>query len=512
MRPVKLDLYNEYVKRVGAMAKGPDEFRVLFRILLACDATHDFLGSRNKENSAFKDKCKKAIKTQLEDDLKNYKTTFAKLKPVLKNKTSRKISYDNWFNSDDATKSIVDAIMNYLNFENILASTYTKGDCSTDKSITRTLDVMARLLDDRTSSFKVTPRFFVDMSTATSNLLPILSSVLNYKINKQYNCPSPSINVKLVNDIASKYDPANVETIFTVFKNNDLLIDTYEKTSFEISLFGEVIIVCELDPYLNSYGIRKIKLNVFKFFNISSPVPFGENNDKNTVIQNNSVRGLIENIKPLTDYKEIYKIMISKTLGDFLQIMTFKNDNIIILGKVRDTTPVFITGDHICNCIASLFSRYVIGETLNTLNPVVDSLGVYVQRGSEKVLSEIPSTLVDVNRREFERRDAAETLADFAKRTRTTEFGKKDSVSNLSNKTLKERLKSVGIKITKTVQGKRKELSRIQLESLARKFKKLQMKAKNKGIKLKTKKGNYKSEVTLVKEIEKIKTKSRFGS
>ena len=525
--PINLDLYKEYKKRTGNDAVGPYAFYAMFRILLACDAAHDFLGSRNKQDTDFKNKCTKAIKDELEKDLvylygdiRTKNTTYKAIEETL-DKLGAPSSSEDWFKSDSNAQAVSKSIMRYFGFGSIKISDYTKGDCSGDYSIVRILDIMNDLRNDSirgAQNFK----FHVDMSTATSNLIPILSAVL--KNNKNIDCGLHQRMV-LTNDIASKYDPANVETIYSVFKANNMLKDEIEEKEYIIKIGENEVIRCKLTTR-GSVSKKIIKLNVTKFFSNENS-NFGIDNDVGTngVVKNNSVRGLIEKIKTISDSRKIYETMISKTFGDFLQVMSFLDSN-------SDYLNVFITGDHICHCIASLFSRYVIGETLNTPNPVEDSLGIYVIKGVEALEVDAAPSLIKMSRANIEntftnfdmlaaaakaRRDEArrdEAPSGSSKRQRGNNFGKKDSISNLSIKTLKERLKSVGIKVTKTIQGKRKELSRIQLEALARKFKNLQIKARSKAIKLKTKKGNYKSEVTLVKELEKIKTKNktRFGS
>ena len=89
-------------------------------------------------------------------------------------------------------------------------------------------------------------------------------------------------------------------------------------------------------------------------------------------------------------------------------------------------------------------------------------------------------------------------------------FGKKQ-ISNklklMSTSELKTKLKSVGIRVTKDIKGKRKELTRKELESKASFFKKLQLKAKTVGVKLmyinKNKIYVYKAKTRLENEINR---------
>ena len=88
-------------------------------------------------------------------------------------------------------------------------------------------------------------------------------------------------------------------------------------------------------------------------------------------------------------------------------------------------------------------------------------------------------------------------------------FGKKrGNIAKLTTKHLKEKLKLVGIKITKMIKGKRKPLTRKELENKAMSFRKIQLKAKSLGIRLKYKSKNgykYKTSKRLKKEIKKSK-------
>ena len=82
----------------------------------------------------------------------------------------------------------------------------------------------------------------------------------------------------------------------------------------------------------------------------------------------------------------------------------------------------------------------------------------------------------------------------------------------MSDLDIKNKLKSVGIKITKTIRGKRKYLSRKELENKAILFNKLQNTAKRMKIKIMYKKNGiykYKTYKRLQKEIKKMKMKMK---
>jgi hypothetical protein len=105
-------------------------------------------------------------------------------------------------------------------------------------------------------------------------------------------------------------------------------------------------------------------------------------------------------------------------------------------------------------------------------------------------------------------------LEDMASRT---SFGKKNKSKSMSIETLKKKLKSVGILITKISRaGKRLPLTRKELEQKASVFTRLQVKAKKKNIRItyKSRDGSrkYKSYKRLVSDLEKSKSKSKSNT
>jgi len=134
-----------------------------------------------------------------------------------------------------------------------------------------------------------------------------------------------------------------------------------------------------------------------------------------------------------------------------------------------------------------IFSAYIYGITIfSLLDYDLDRLKIKLQKGTE--------------------------IADFR-------FGRKtNKLNSMSNEELKNKLKSVGINVTKlSSKGKRLNLTRKEMEKKANLFKNLQLRAKKIGIKLmyKSKRRGYiyKSYTRLMNELERIKTKyiSKFG-
>ena len=191
--------------------------------------------------------------------------------------------------------------------------------------------------------------------------------------------------------------------------------------------------------------------------------------------------------------------MATKTMGDFLQIMTFLDD--------KSYAKLFSTFDIICGEIASIFSQFVIIEnkTLDSAKKIAEPFTLYLSESQIEQMknNRQPLTFSDNDRAlqfyllkdiksipDKELRDIvpAELLERMAMELN---FGKKrGNIATLTTKQLKEKLKLVGIKITKMIKGKRKPLTRKELENKAMSFRKLQLKAKSLGIRLKYKSKN----------------------
>jgi len=177
---------------------------------------------------------------------------------------------------------------------------------------------------------------------------------------------------------------------------------------------------------------------------------------------------------------------MEKTLGDFIQIITY---------AATHQPKVFITFDIIAGCIAGILGSTTILDAGTARRFVFRRLfitsGYYIDK-KVRFLDWCANAFEEITRPEPE-----------------AGFGKINNVSKrlkfMSNLELKNKLKSVGIKITKNVRGKRKYLSRKELENKALLFNKLQNTAKRIKIKIMYKSRNgmykYKTYKRLQKEI-----------
>jgi transposase len=174
---------------------------------------------------------------------------------------------------------------------------------------------------------------------------------------------------------------------------------------------------------------------------------------------------------------------MEKTLGDFIQIITY---------AATHQPKVFITFDLIAGCIAGILGSTTILDAGTARRFVFRRLFITSGYFIDKNVG-----LLDWCANAFEEITRPEAG-----------FGKINNVSKrlkfMSHLELKNKLKSVGIKITKNVRGKRKYLSRKELENKALLFNKLQNTAKKMKIRIMYKRNGmykYKTYKRLQKEI-----------
>jgi hypothetical protein len=305
----------------------------------------------------------------------------------------------------------------------------------------------------------------------------------------------------LVLDSASANDPATsgtLDRIFSIFRRTYYTYVNQDINAYILIGTTRVnILTARLKPAHQLVGqgvppaqadIPKIKLSVSRFLGMSmsghSIAP--KNNSLNTVVERLAAKwAAIPTTSPtLSDaqtisFRQIVKrYSMEKTLGDFLQIITYAG---------TPKPKVFITVDKISGIIAGIFGSTSILDAGSTDDDFFRKLFVTTRYAYAKRI----------------------TIWDLCQAGGGNGFGKINNVSKrlkfMSNLELKNKLKSVGIKITKNVRGKRKYLSRKELENKALLFNKLQNTAKKLKIKIMYKSRNglykYKTYIRLQKEI-----------
>jgi hypothetical protein len=192
-----------------------------------------------------------------------------------------------------------------------------------------------------------------------------------------------------------------------------------------------------------------------------------------------------------------------KQIGDFGQALEFYGYTHNKFNK--DSWPIFVSFDKLSTYLSSIFNQLTCLETLK--KDSVNKLQFYYKSNSvsERVFTNFPNMQAfgKVNYGGYNRQMYNKRRYNISKRLKL-----------MSESELKNKLKSVGIKITKNLRGKRKYLTRKELENKALLFNKLQNTAKKMKIKIMYKSRNglykYKTYKRLQKEInsKKINRKS----
>ncbi len=392
---IKLDLYETYLQRfAGQQTVSSDLFYCLFKCMIACDMCHDFMGSRGFSKTsvpgldltyfqAAANSIYSFFAHQMDTNLIIQCETFIN---YIENR--RLIKSNDFFTSESRAKRITSKIMEKLGLIQISVSDINQGDCSGKNSVLRTIDIINRLEDPLRGVEREYPEVEVnvDMSFSTVNLLPILSSLLENARILQNGCDDLKDYKRLYvkSDLSKLYDASNVETIYKTFKAAGMIKESTENLQFDIKCGNRNIVKCVLE-YDKSSEITK--LNVTDFFTFNNSLSFVSKDNSYTIqpskrgstkVANNSVKGIVQyvkdNISSMNTREKkhffILEQMVPKTLGDFLQVLTFVNPSIT-------TKKLFVTGDVICNRISSLFNRYSIGEIKGTKDPIRESLGMY---------------------------------------------------------------------------------------------------------------------------------------
>ena len=188
-------------------------------------------------------------------------------------------------------------------------------------------------------------------------------------------------------------------------------------------------------------------------------------------------------------YTNVYKIALGKHLGDFMISLKHIGD---------DGEKLAVSVDRIMANFTALGSKTMIMEG-GTGTDVFKR--IYIFEGcrdkGRRLQSEAPKKLKPGG-------SSTDPASSFGSSTTRIKYASKLE--------LKNKLKSVGIKITKTIRGKRKYLSRKELENKAKLFNKMQNTARRMKIKIMYKKNRiykYKTYKRLQKEIKKMKNKPR---
>lgn len=485
----------------------------VLRFLLFLDACHDFLESspRNKRWAENTDNSGKNLKVVAHEkllvNLKNDLVWINILVPST-NWIEKDVQIDkliisllklaetkaNVSSKKNIKSKFVDLIQKIVNIKDIDISKYVQ-----DFTINQYSDFILPLIEP--AQYHNNIFVGVDADYYSGSYAPLFRS-LDGVIKR------PNTDIRLFTSPATSYDAASeglvTREIGQMLKNQGKVLNTLgdkHKGNYKIQLTLGTTVIASV-----TYGLKlsisggKAKdfhvIRIDKFFsknNIVTPPQINSNT--------NSVKFLVDNFSPHDD------IFLFKTFGDFGQILSFRSESQLIPNYVS----IFISFDFLSATISSLFNKSTLLESLDT---GVNNLSIYTL--DFLIMDRLTKKVKELGLGGVA---AAQILTGISKipiNPKSKQI-KKKSISVLSGKklkyglslsNLKEKLKSVGIRVTKDVNGKRKSLTEKELIKRAESFKKLQLKAKQKGIKIKTSKGKFKSKKSLEKELRKNKPKN----
>jgi len=546
---MKIDLYKIFKSNRLSLPFSPgfteiQVFTAFIRIILACDAIHDFIGDRafdNRSQTAQKDFFLKTTMYYLineiniiRPDMQNECERLLNASGVFTGKP-KILTYDNpnaqnsFIKNDASAKEVAEAILSIMKLVKIPLANISRGECTDDPSFLRMLSLLTRVREYTAGQRVNNPSYNIkiDATSDIMNLIPIYSGILSNERKKMGDCPNVT-NIKLIEDLSTYYDPANTDQLKKFFKTQDLILkSTDSMLNYDIRIGDTQIIDCTLQLF-GSEGNETVKLSIKRYFYQTWDEPIFRTNESVGQQKNNSVSSLA--LDMVTSYnnspaaqkkygglvmKRFYELSIFKTMGDFLQLMTFlclenKCENFRgISPEFVDSITAFITFDKLCIYIGSIFSSFVVGETgSKTTNPLITGLSIFLREDIATAVSLVgySKQSYNIESKKRMRREAADSLISMQ-----SSFGKKtNKISSMSNQELKTKLKNVGINVTKiSSKGKRLNLTRKEMEKKALLFKNLQLRAKKMGIKImyksRTRGYMYKTYTRLMNELEKLK-------
>jgi len=515
------------------------------QLLMMCDATHDFSSGGRKKSGPTWDESNIVLSNWIvnfwetrepEAERGILRKCIGMINPKLGTASDLvKALAENMFNSDGMAKKTIQKILQLFSIDQ--NETYVEG-CGENYTILNILQGITLYNTRKETDGRAESPLLgtIDQSSDKLNLIPFFSELIKTSINIKRNnkagrvvCPAPQIKAQYT--LATKYDASNDDALQSSIISLGLSDDKTGQGTLSFNIFvGMARYSIFKGSLIKENGIVKLLMQSY-FGKTPSGGSLTVSGAKNSIGEaGNSVNGIVSAILQQkatiadenTFIDNAFFLMGSKTMGDFLQIMTFLHSTRLY------KNAFFLTFDISCAEIASMFHKNVFLE--NTFNSrdlegkLLSGLVYFrddIQRDEElkqpaNVLMQIQKNNIQQNNDRFA---AASALAELGsstdamvtdwlpplynfvspdgnsggtKRSRTS-FGKKPKVKNLPNKALMTKLKSVGIKITKK-QGKRRiYLSRAELIKRATAFKNLQLRAKKLKVRImyKNKKGKY---------------------
>jgi len=438
------------------------------QLLMMCDATHDFSSGGRKKSDTWGESnivlSKWIVNFWNTRDSKAERGILRKcvgmINPTLRTESDLvKALAENMFKSDGMAKKTIKKILQLFSIDQ--NETYVEG-CGENYTILNILQGITlyntlKETDDRVESPLLGT---IDQSSDKLNLIPFFSELIKTSINTRRNnkagrvvCSAPQIKAQYT--LATKYDASNDDALQSSIISLGLSDDKTGQGTLFFNIYVHDARYSIFNGYLiNDKGIVNLVMKSY-FGKTRSGGELTVSGAKNSIGETgNSVNGIVSAIlqekatiaDENTFIDNAFFLMGSKTMGDFLQIMTFLHTTRFY------KNAFFLTFDISCAEIASMFHKNVFLE--NTFNfrdlegKLLSGLAYFrdgIQRDEElmkpaNVLMQIQKDIVQQNN---DRLEAASALGALGYSMDTSFGKKKQKVKNLPNKSIMTKLKSV---------------------------------------------------------------------
>ena len=448
---------------------------ISFRTLIYCDECHDFLDTRSNISKSNKNNFSDSRRKQLYNDV----IEFIKQKGWENEVSNLIFSQDNdYYNNfarlffresgDKFIPNIRATLLNKYNLETIdniaiklkvdkyktLQTTYITSDgmakqisewfldnifkiksmpissilsCAYEFDIYKSMKFITMGIIKQNVSDNTELKINIDATQSGKALIPFYNSLFNLYL-KNKNCDNLSkyfisdsklnTNISYFTNLANIYDPSSddalLKTLKSLFPEN--IIETIPEPNKENILYFSGIEIIKY-TFNDTYSPQSnISLSLTKYFSNE----LGGHAIESSQSSVSYMSQLIENTKK-------YEICAYKTMGDFLQIISFI--------QTQKTYPnfmyCFVTADILCSKIASILTPFVIGE-LNVKDNFA-GISMFFSEDQINLINSIPDSqkLLQnkiINYTQGEKLD--EYLNDLLSDDENVSFGKVNNINN----------------------------------------------------------------------------------
>ena len=448
---------------------------ISFRTLIYCDECHDFLDTRSNISKSNKNNFSDSRRKQLYNDV----IEFIKQKGWENEVSNLIFSQDNdYYNNfarlffresgDKFIPNIRATLLNKYNLETIdniaiklkvdkyktLQTTYITSDgmakqisewfldnifkiksmpvsfilsCAYEFDIYKSMKFITMGIIKQNVSDNTELKINIDATQSGKALIPFYNSLFNLYL-KNKNCDNLSkyfisdsklnTNISYFTNLANIYDPSSDDALLKTLKSlfSENIIETIPEPNKENILYFSGVEIIKY-TFNDTYSPQSnISLSLTKYFSNE----LGGHAIESSQSSVSYMSQLIENTKK-------YEICAYKTMGDFLQIISFI--------QTQKTYPnfmyCFVTADILCSKIASILTPFVIGE-LNVKDNFA-GISMFFSENQINLINSIPDSqkLLQnkiINYTQGEKLD--EYLNDLLSDDENVSFGKVNNINN----------------------------------------------------------------------------------